>query len=69
MKKTEKINKEMTISGAMKRYPKTTFVFIEYGLHCPGCPMAEPETIEEAAKVHHLDLKKFLQDLNKTVKK
>jgi len=30
--------------------------------------MAGPETIEEAAKLHHLDIKKFLQDLNKAAR-
>jgi len=65
MKKTESITKEMTIAEALKKYPKTAFVFIDYNLHCIGCPMSAPETIEEAAKVHNLDLKKFLADLNR----
>lgn len=68
MKKTVKITKEMTISGIMSKYPQSAPVFFQYGLHCIGCPMAGTETVEEAAEVHHLDLKKFLQDLNKTVK-
>jgi len=53
----------------MKKYPKTAFVFIDHGLHCVGCPMADPETIEEAATLHRIDLKKFLNDLNSTIKK
>lgn len=69
MKREEKITKEMTIGEVLKKYPKTAFVFIDYGLHCVGCPMAMPETIEEAAKLHQIDLKKFLKDLNKAVKK
>jgi hybrid cluster-associated redox disulfide protein len=71
MEKT-KIKKEMTISEVIEKYPKTVFVFIDYGLHCVGCPMArieQGETIVEAAKLHRLDLKKFLQDLNKVAKK
>lgn len=69
MKKIKKITKKMTIGEVMKEYPRNVFVFIDYGLHCVGCPMAEPETIEEAAKLHQLDLKKFLKDLNKVVRK
>ena len=68
MKEEKKITKEMTISEVVQKYPKTFSVFINYGLHCIGCPMAvgeSSETIEEAAKVHHIDLKKFLKDLNK----
>ena len=69
MKKKIKITQGMTIGEVMKKYPKTVFVFIDYNLHCVGCPMANPETIEEAAKLHQLDLKKFLKDLNKATKK
>lgn len=63
------ITKEMTIGEVIKKYPKTIFVFIDYELHCLGCPMAIPETIEQAANLHRLDLKKFLVDLNKAIKK
>lgn len=53
-----KITKEMTIGEVFKKYPRTVFVFIDYGLHCVGCPMAQidrGETIEEVAKLHWLD--------------
>ena len=69
MKKKSIITKEMTIGEVIKKHPKTVFVFINYGLHCVGCPMATPETIEEAVKLHQIDLKKFLKDLNKAIKK
>ena len=67
--KALKITKEMAISEAVRKYPKITFVFMDYGLHCIGCPMALDETIEEAAKLHNLDLQKLLDDLNKSAKK
>jgi len=63
------VTKEMTISEVVQKYPKTFFVFLDYGLHCIGCPSALAETIEEAAKVHRIDLKKFLKDLNQAAKK
>jgi len=61
------ISKEMTIGETIQKYPKTAFVFLGYGLHCVGCPMANPETIKEAAELHGVNLKKFLEDLNKVV--
>ena len=61
---SSKITKEMTISEVAKKNHKTAFVFMEYGLHCIGCPMAPDETIEEAVKLHRLDLDKLLKDLN-----
>jgi len=66
--KSEEISSKMTISELIRKYPKTVFVFLDYGLHCVGCPMALPETIEEAAKLHNIDLKKFLNDLKKAIK-
>lgn len=69
MTEKTKITKEMTIGEIIRKYPKTVFLFIDYGLHCVGCPIAQDETIEQAAKVHRIDLKKFLEDLNKTIKK
>ena len=68
MKKASKITKEMTIGEVVQKHPKATFVFIDYGLHCIGCPSAVAETVEEAAKVHQIDLKKLLRDLNKAAK-
>ena len=59
------ITKDMTIGEVVQKYPKTTFVFIDYGLHCIGCEAAADETVEQAAQVHRLDLDKFLKDLNK----
>lgn len=61
------ITKEMTVGQVIQEYPKTAFIFLNYGLHCAGCPMANPETIEEAVKLHGINLKKFLEDLNKVV--
>ena len=62
-----KITKDMSIGEVIKKYPKATFVFIDYGLHCVGCPMAQNDTIEEAAQIHNLDYKALLKDLNKRV--
>jgi hybrid cluster-associated redox disulfide protein len=60
-----KITKEILISEVVKKYPQAVPVFLEYGLHCIGCAFAKDETIEEAIKVHQIDLDKFLEDLNK----
>jgi len=68
MKKSSKITKEMTIGQIIKSYPKTVFIFLDYDLHCVGCPMAGEEgaeALEEAAKLHHINLEELLEDLNK----
>ena len=63
-----KITKEMTIGEVLKKYPKAIFVFMDYGLHCVDCPLAQNDTIESAVQLHQLDLDKLLQDLNKVAK-
>ena len=59
----------MTISDVARKYPKTAFVFMDYVLHCIGCRAAPDETLEEAVKLHNLDLEKLLADLNKATGK
>lgn len=68
MKEKPKITKEMIVGKVVEKYPKTTFVFMEHGLYCVGCPMAQEETIEQAAESHKLDLEKLLEALNRAVK-
>jgi len=60
-----KITKKMTVRDIIKKRPGSVFVFMDYGLHCVSCPMAQQETLEEAAKAHRLNLTKLLKDLNK----
>ncbi len=69
MRKKEEIEKEMTIKEAIEKYPKTASVFLDKGLYCFGCPIAQTETIEEMAKAYQFDLKNFLEDLNKATNK
>lgn len=68
MKKTAKITENMKIEEVIKSWPATVSVFLKYGLHCLGCPMAAPETIKEAAKLHQVEIKKFIRELNKATK-
>jgi len=68
-KNKDKITKSMAIGEVIRKYPRAAFVFIDYNLHCVGCPMAAPETVEEAAKLHHLNVDEFIKDLNKVADK
>jgi hybrid cluster-associated redox disulfide protein len=69
MEKKSSITKEMTIGEIIKKYPNAIFVFMNYGLHCVGCPLAQNDTLEGAARLHHLDLEKLLEDLNKAAER
>lgn len=68
MEKAARITEKMTIAEVIKNFPTAIQVFLKYGLPCVGCPMSAPETIEEAAKLHQINLEKLLKDLNKAAK-
>ena len=61
----EKIRRDMTIEEAVRTYPEVISVFLNYGLHCIGCHVANWETIEQGAMTHGIaDVEKMLKDLN-----
>ncbi|MGB3988477.1 MAG: DUF1858 domain-containing protein [Minisyncoccales bacterium] len=62
-----KIVKEMKIGDLLRNHPEVVDVFLKYGLSCVGCPMSDPESVEEAALVHNINLKDLLKELNDAV--
>ena len=64
----KKIDKNMKIEEALKKYPETAEVFGKYGFHCLGCAAASFESIEQGAMAHGIDVEKWIEDLNKAVK-
>ena len=64
----QKITKEMTIAEAVEKFPKLAPILMGFGFHCMGCPAAQSETIEDLARNNQMDLKKFLDDLNKAIR-
>lgn len=59
------INKDMTIGEIVKLKEESIDVLMSFGMGCVGCPSAQAETLEEAAKVHGLNLDTLLEALNK----
>jgi hybrid cluster-associated redox disulfide protein len=59
------ISKDMSLGEVLRRFPQTVPVFGKYGIHCIGCSMSAFETIEQGAQAHGIDVKKFVDDLNK----
>lgn len=66
-KENQKITKDMTFAEVIQKYPQTAKVFLEAGMHCVGCVMAQQETIEQGAQVHGLDVDELVEKLNKVV--
>jgi hybrid cluster-associated redox disulfide protein len=59
-----KIDSDMTIAQILKEKPDSAKVLQEFGMHCIGCAVAAGESLEDAAKVHGIDLHKLLEKLN-----
>ncbi len=68
-KKSNIINKDMTIGEVLELDEKLADVFMGFGMHCISCPVSQMETVEEACLVHGVDTDFVLKKLNENVKK
>ncbi len=59
------ITKDMTIGEVVRIKENAPEILMSFGMGCIGCPSAQAESIEDAAKVHGLNLETLLEALNK----
>ncbi len=59
------ITKDMTIGEVVNADRSKAEVLMSFGMGCVGCPSSQAETIEDASKVHGLNLEDLLEALNK----
>lgn len=65
----QRVNKDMLIGEIVMIDPGTVAILMSHGMHCPGCPSAQAETLEEAAMVHGMDVEVLLNDINEYLAK
>lgn len=58
------ITADMKIGKILKNYPEKIDILMDLGLDCIGCLSSKFETLEQAAKVHGIDLDFLLYELN-----
>lgn len=58
------VTKDMTIAQVLQMDRETASIFMDFGMHCLGCPISSGESIEEAAAVHGIDVEELMQALN-----
>lgn len=63
------ITKDTIIGELVFEHPELVGVFMEYGLHCFGCSIAQFDTIEAGARAHGIHPEYLLKDLNARLKK
>lgn len=58
------VTKEMTIAQVLNIDRGTAPIFMQFGMHCLGCPHATAESIEQAGSVHGIDVDQLVEKLN-----
>ena len=63
------VDKSMTLAQVLTADRGTARIFMEFGMHCLGCPSSRGETVEEACMVHGVDVDKLLALVNEEANK
>ena len=58
------ITKETTIGEVLRDDADKAAIFLEFGMHCLGCPVSQRESIEQASQVHGVDVDLLVEKLN-----
>lgn len=59
------VTKEMSIIQVLQMDRNTAPIFMNFGMHCLGCPHATMESIADACAVHGIDADELVAELNK----
>ena len=58
------VNKQMTIGQVLTIDRGTAPIFLEFGMHCLGCPHATAESLADACAAHGANVDKLVEKLN-----
>ncbi|MBN9364226.1 MULTISPECIES: DUF1858 domain-containing protein [unclassified Devosia] len=58
---------ELCVAEIMQRWPPTMGVFIDFGMHCVGCPIAVFHTLADAADEHGLSLAELAREVEAAI--
>ena len=58
------VNKQMSIGQVLNVDRGTARIFMEFGMHCLGCPHATAESIADACAAHGSDADALIAKLN-----
>ncbi|KAB0266885.1 DUF1858 domain-containing protein [Microvirga brassicacearum] len=61
------IESSSLVDDVMRHWPTTIRVFLNYKMHCVGCPIACFHTVDDACREHGTDHQRFLADLRAAV--
>lgn len=58
------VNKQMSIGEVLKLDRQTAPIFMQFGMHCLGCPHATAESLEMACAAHGVNPDDLVKKLN-----
>ena len=58
------VEKNMTLAQVLTADRGTARIFMEFGMHCLGCPHATAESIEEVCMAHGANADELVHQLN-----
>lgn len=58
------VTKTMSIGEVLRLNRGTARIFMEFGMHCLGCPHATAESLEEACGVHGANADELVHQIN-----
>lgn len=58
------VNKQMTIGDVLKMDRNTAPIFMQFGMHCLGCPHATAESLADACAAHGANVDQLVEKLN-----
>lgn len=58
------VDKQMSIGQVLKLDRGTATIFMQFGMHCLGCPHATAESLEMACAAHGADADELVNQLN-----
>ena len=65
------MSKTFDLSGSVEslfeRWPETVQVFIQHQMACPGCYLAEFESLEGALEIYQVEPESFLAELKQII--
>lgn len=64
-----KVSKDTLIGEIIAIDPGNAAILMANGMHCPGCPAAAGETLEEACQVHNMNVDELLTTINEYLEK
>ena len=58
------VSKSMSIGEVLNIHRGTARIFMEFGMHCLGCPHATAESREDACAAHGANVDELVHQLN-----